>query len=169
VVFLPFPWAGSPLDNEQPLSFHDRETLRLTLDLGSGREEHRLWAEEELLAENLRLLYVAVTRAKCCCLFCWGRVKGLEHTALAHLLHRGCCPADDAQLIRELEECNTKEPLLDIRPYPEAFGTHRLASARNRPVLRPKTFQGRIDPGWSMTSYSRIIAGSDSPMDQGPG
>jgi exodeoxyribonuclease V beta subunit len=165
VVFLPFPWAGSPLDTRQPLGFHDRETLRLTLDLGSGSEEHRLRAEEELLAENLRLFYVAVTRAKCCCLFCWGRVKGMERTALAHLLHQGRCPADDGQLIGELEQCSLQEPLLAIVPYPEAFGTHRLAIACDRPILRPKTFQGRIDPGWSMTSYSRMIAGSDSPMD----
>ena len=165
VVFLPFPWASRGLDTSQPLSFHDRNTLRLTLDLGTGQEEHRLWAEEELLAEDLRLLYVAVTRAKCCCLFCWGRVKGLERTALAHLLHQGHCPADDAELVRQLGSLNAAENLLDIRPYPPAFGTHRLAFASNRPILRPKTFQGRINPGWSMTSYSRLSAGSDSPMD----
>ena len=165
VVFLPFLWAGRSLDATRPLSFHHRQSLRLTFDLGTGRDEHRARAEEEQPAEELRLLYVAVTRAKSCCLFCWGRVKGMDRTGLAHLLHQGRCPEDDPALVRELAALNAAAPLVALRPYPEDFGTHRFVAATGASALHPISFQGRINPGWSMTSYSRLSAGSDSPAD----
>lgn len=163
VVVLPFLWSGRTPDTGGPLAFHARDSLRLVLDLGTGQEEHRRWAEEESLAEEVRLLYVALTRARSCCLFCWGRVSGLERTALAHLLHQGRCPEDDHALRRDLESLNSGEALLDLRPQPAAFGSHRLATAVAAPRLRPASFHGRISPGWSLTSYSRLSAGADLP------
>ncbi len=165
VVLLPFLWSARSISPDQPLSFHDRESLQMTVDLGSGEERHRQWAEEELLAEELRLLYVAVTRAKCCCFFYWGRVKGVERTALAHLLHRGTLPDTDADLVREIEALNGDETVAAIRPFPEAFGTTRLAGGNDAAMLRLKPFRGRINSGWSLTSYSRLTAESDSPME----
>ena len=152
VVFLPFPWAMRSLPEDQPLSFHHRQTLQLTIDLGTGTEEHRRWAVEEQLAEELRLLYVAVTRAKCCCLFCWGRVKGFEGTGLAHLLHQGLPLETDTELLRDLDCLNAAAPLLAITPFPEAFSATRLLAAGETAILCPLTFLGRINPGWSMTS-----------------
>ncbi|MCL2341041.1 MAG: exodeoxyribonuclease V subunit beta, partial [Proteobacteria bacterium] len=163
VVILPFLWFGRSPDSAGPLAFHDRDSLRLVLDLGAGREEHRRWAADEALAEEVRLLYVAMTRAKSCCLFCWGRVSGLEHAALAHLLHQGRCPEDDAALRRDLEALNRQEPLVELRSQPENFGSRRLAAATDAPRLRPASFHGRISPGWSLTSYSQLNAGADLP------
>ncbi|MDR2551182.1 MAG: exodeoxyribonuclease V subunit beta [Desulfobulbus sp.] len=163
VVILPFLWSGRTPATDGPLVFHRRDSLRLVLDLGTGQQEHRRWAEEEALAEEMRLLYVAMTRAKSCCLFCWGRVSGMERTALAHLLHQGRCPEDDIGLRRELESLNKERLLCELRPYPETFGSHRLAAADKVPRLRPAVFPGRISPGWSLTSYSRLSAGADQP------
>jgi exodeoxyribonuclease V beta subunit len=164
VVILPFLWAERPSPSNGPLTFHDRDSLRLTVDLGTGREEHRRWAEEEQLAEELRLLYVAMTRAKSCCLFCWGRVRGLERTALAYLLHNASSPVDDAALAADLETLNSREPLLARRSFPAAFGTHRLANTTEVPPLQPAVFHGRINPGWTMTSYSRLSAGREAEV-----
>lgn len=171
VVILPFLWAGRPSPSNGPLTFHDRDSLRLTVDLGTGIEEHRRWAEQEQLAEELRLLYVAMTRAKSCCLFCWGRVRGLERTALSYLLHNATCPVDDAALTADLEALNSREPLLALHPFPAEFGTHRLVSTTEIPSLQPAIFRGRINPGWTMTSYSRLSAGKEAdaptePTDQ---
>jgi len=166
VVFLPFLWAMRSLPDNQPLSFHHRLTLQTTIDLGTGKEEHRRWAEEEQLAEELRLLYVAVTRAKCCCLFCWGRVKGFERTGLAHLLHRGLVPDTDTALLGDLACLNESAPVIAITPFPESFGTTRRSALGESPILRSKSFFGRINLGWSMTSYSRLTAGTDSPPDR---
>jgi exodeoxyribonuclease V beta subunit len=162
VVFLPFLWATRSLPEDQPLSFHHRQSLQLTIDLGTGVDDHRNWAEEERLAEELRLLYVAVTRAKCCCLFCWGRVKGFERSGLAHLLHQGQSLATDAELLRDLERLNAEASVLAIKPFPEAFNAPRLRAAGETVALHPQVFQGRINPGWSMISYSRLTAGAES-------
>ncbi|MCL1980461.1 MAG: exodeoxyribonuclease V subunit beta, partial [Proteobacteria bacterium] len=161
LVILPFLWSGRTPATTGPIAFHRRDNQRLVFDLGSGRPEHRLWAEEEALAEEMRLLYVAMTRAKSCCLFCWGRVSSMERTGLAHLLHQGCCPENDAELRRELESLNREQLLLEQQTYPETFGSHQPAAADDDPPLHPAVFPGRINPGWSLTSYSRLSAGAD--------
>ncbi|MCB1123603.1 MAG: PD-(D/E)XK nuclease family protein, partial [Verrucomicrobiae bacterium] len=63
IVFCPFHWTGK---KSRETLFHDRNNEnRLTLDL-SGKEvnsDHNAQADEENLAEEIRLLYVGVTRA----------------------------------------------------------------------------------------------------------
>jgi exodeoxyribonuclease V beta subunit len=163
VVFLPFLWHGRSLSPDQPVTFHDRRSLQMTVDLGTGAEEHRRWAEEEQLAEDLRLLYVAITRAQYCCLFCWGRVKGLEQTALAHLLHQGQLPADDTDLQRDLEQLNKMKRVLTLQPGSGISSAAPRTANLAPPLLQLQSFQGRINPGWSLTSYSRLTATGDSP------
>ena len=91
IVFCPYGWDGSALRPDEPVIFHaDDSDARLTVDLGSDRlDTHRTLAQHELLAENLRLLYVAVTRAKKRCYLAWGRIRSAETSAMAYLLHLG--------------------------------------------------------------------------------
>jgi exodeoxyribonuclease V beta subunit len=65
VVFCPFAWSGSSARGKE-VFFHDPAAdRRLTLDLGGDDSAlSRRYAEAETLSENLRLLYVALTRAK---------------------------------------------------------------------------------------------------------
>ncbi|MFN8627547.1 MAG: exodeoxyribonuclease V subunit beta [Candidatus Binatia bacterium] len=96
VVYCPFLWDGKLLhkaDAEQP-RFHDpTDRQRLKLDLGSpAREQHLELARREALAENLRLLYVAVTRAKHRCTIVWGAFNEAETSALGYLLHQPRSP-----------------------------------------------------------------------------
>ena len=73
VVFCPFLYGGISTSGEVVM-FHD-ESGRLVRDFGSREiRAHRAVAERETLAENLRLLYVALTRAKHRCVFFTGRV-----------------------------------------------------------------------------------------------
>ncbi|WP_137938467.1 exodeoxyribonuclease V subunit beta [Chitinivorax sp. B] len=105
VVFCPFLWDGKLMHpNENAVAFHD-EQGRARLNFGLGdMESHRRMASRERLAEKLRLLYVALTRAKHRCYVVWGQIdtpstsskddkpsEGLHTSALAWLLHP---PAD---------------------------------------------------------------------------
>lgn len=68
IVFCPFLWLPAESSVRTELQFHDRADpdRRLTFDLRgkkAGAAEHREWQSEEVRAEELRLLYVAVTRA----------------------------------------------------------------------------------------------------------
>ncbi|WPD23468.1 MAG: exodeoxyribonuclease V subunit beta [Candidatus Electrothrix scaldis] len=157
VVFLPFLWAARPCSRERPLAFHRPDQPdQLCLDLGSGEDEHFALAEKERLAEDLRLLYVAVTRARACCFFCWGRVSKMEDSALCYLLHGGLPDAE--QLLPELERLNEDNDLLALKPFPERFLPAKLNAIDNETQLVSASFTGQIDTRWQLTSYSGLIA-----------
>ena len=82
VVFCPFGWEGSTIKNKE-IVFHDNtENYNLVLDLDAGQNSlHIVRAQNELLAENLRLLYVALTRAKKRCYLAWGCFKTAQTSA----------------------------------------------------------------------------------------
>lgn len=91
VVFCPFLWGASTAEKKKPALFHDpRADLQLTLDLGSPDLEQSLpFKEKELLAENIRLAYVAVTRARSRCYLVWGLFNDAETSAPSYLFHYG--------------------------------------------------------------------------------
>jgi exodeoxyribonuclease V beta subunit len=85
IVYCPFPW---PLQfNEVAVKFHD-EQGNVKVDLGSeGCEANKEASHREEFSEALRVLYVAVTRAKYRCTLYWGRAKNWKKAALGYLLH----------------------------------------------------------------------------------
>ena len=95
VVFIPYLWECKPVDvsGDSLLRFHDADG-NLVVDLGSADfSQHGYCAERERLAEDIRLAYVATTRARSKVYLAWGdvgdgRMKGPpSKTALAYLLH----------------------------------------------------------------------------------
>ena len=92
VVFLPFAWdARDPSRGRaEYAAYHGNEAdgFPEVLDLEPD-EDARAVARREELSEELRLLYVALTRAKYRCVVTWGQVRFAERAPLAWLLHRG--------------------------------------------------------------------------------
>jgi len=89
IVFCPFLWTDAESSGRQELLFHDREDQekRLTFDLRgkkAGAKEHQDWQSEEVRAEELRLLYVALTRAMNRCYIYLPEEK-TDKSPLAHL------------------------------------------------------------------------------------
>jgi exodeoxyribonuclease V beta subunit len=85
IVYCPFPWVR--LRSEVAVKFHD-EHGNIKFDLGSEHwEAHQEASRREEFSEAVRLLYVAVTRAKYRCTLYWGRVTGWKNAALGYLLH----------------------------------------------------------------------------------
>ena len=161
VVFLPFLWAARPCSPKRPLAFHRPEQPeQLCLDLGSGKDEHFLLAEKERLAEDLRLLYVAVTRARACCFFCWGRISKMEESALCYLLHGGLL--DPEQLLTDLNRLDSGTGMLTLKPFPESFVPPKLNNTDTNVTLASPIFKGKIDTRWRLTSYSGLISSLDS-------
>ena len=91
VVFLPFAWDVRDPSRSRGgyAAYHEgtAEGYREVLDLDPS-EAARAAARREEVSEDLRLLYVALTRAKYRCVVTWGRVNSSEHAPLAWLLHR---------------------------------------------------------------------------------
>ena len=102
IVYLPSLWedasprgpsdvlAGSDEGRNPPIRCYDPDAGRRVLDLGGPRYvEHAARQKEEVLSEQLRLLYVGLTRAKRQCVVLWGAI-GRGHyasTPIAWLLH----------------------------------------------------------------------------------
>src|SRR5208283_385168 len=91
-------------------------------DLGPDiADEHRQQAKQERLAENVRLLYVTLTRASHRCYFTWGGVKGAATSAPSWLLHRP--PATTGPLLETLEahfkSLSDESMLTDLTPLGE--------------------------------------------------
>ncbi|HHO49114.1 MAG TPA: exodeoxyribonuclease V subunit beta, partial [Desulfobacteraceae bacterium] len=164
IVFLPFLWGVRQIQPDEIFAFHDQHTFQLQVDIGSAREENHRRAEQERLAEDLRLLYVALTRARHCCYLAWGRINFMEKSALAWLLHRAdgdVVPADaltDEKIGNDIQKLNDGEELVHFVPMPAAGEAGDSEEFRPPPPPAALTFSGRIDTGWSISSYSRLAS-----------
>ncbi|MCP5424126.1 MAG: exodeoxyribonuclease V subunit beta [Gammaproteobacteria bacterium] len=179
IVFCPFLWDGDlKLEDgrkQTVISFHDPENdYQAVLDIGSPlQEQRRPHAVREELAENLRLAYVALTRAQYRCYTVFGAVKDAEASALAWLLFRPTVlPVDgDAlkaqrELVSQLNEQALRQGLRDlvtashgtvrIEDLPGAEGEHYRPERRDDLTLRARAFGGHLRRGWYLTSFSAL-------------
>ncbi|MEJ5359742.1 MAG: UvrD-helicase domain-containing protein [Desulfobacterales bacterium] len=179
VVFLPFAGTASQVDGKDFL-FHDPcGDDRPTLDVSGEKESpRRIQALKEDLAENLRLFYVALTRARERCYLAWGRTRSAQSSALAWLL-RSADPEGEAgadpvgSLLREYRKLDDEALIQRLsRLVADAEGAIALEPPPAEEALPPATkpapppcslsrraFSGRIDDTWGVTSYSALIAG----------
>jgi exodeoxyribonuclease V beta subunit len=95
VVFCPFTWNDASLFgfDHTAVKFHD-EVGSLKVDLGSAaKADHLIASKREAASEAIRLLYVAVTRAKHQCTLFWGPGHRWKDSAFAYLIHDADSPA----------------------------------------------------------------------------
>jgi len=182
IVFCPFCWEG--LDSRaDELIFHpSSESRKPTLDLGSEeREQHEILAQNERLAESLRLVYVAVTRAKQRCYLAWGNIKNTETSALAYLFHsQGMNPSEGIvsclknhvssrqkdELIADLSLLAKKsQGTVDIVFLPEDSKQQPISRKRDSRTLLCRHFSGNIDSSWKISSYSSMISSGFQDID----
>lgn len=178
VVFCPFAWDSSRIkESKGPFVFHDEaDNMRLTLDLGSRHMgENRVCAEKERLAENLRLLYVALTRAKSRCYLVWGRFNEAETSALAYLLHQppSLKPTNvvsatgqrfkgltDEDILRELKGAIDKgKGSIGVSEMPMGLAEKYSPLFQKEMTLGCRIFSGNIDRQWHISSFSSLVSG----------
>ena len=189
IVFCPFVWGNSRSRNSQgPFMFHDEaDNMRLTLDLGSDAlERNRMISEKETLAENLRLFYVALTRAKNRCYLAWGRFNQADTSAPAYLFHPPGSDAgdnivdatgirfkslSDQELYSDLKAvCDKARGCIRLSEMPNEAGRKYTSAASETGNLEFHLFRGRIDPQFRVTSFSSMVSGrheSAELFDQG--
>ncbi len=173
LVFLPFLWhAGTSKDNNSPVLFHDPEDNHaLVLDLGSENRERALQLNRnEGAAEDMRLLYVALTRASAGVRIFWGGFAGIEGSALGQLLHSGGL-GDDQILLADLEQlCETSGKSIEavmLKPDTLPEGLFDPQTVQDTDFF-PKTMTRKISPAWRISSYSALAAGHNyDPVQDG--
>ena len=83
VVFCPFFWDSIIRSSNKDLVVSCHENNQLVVDIAGENTARINQRNRESLAEELRLLYVAITRAKHRCYLFWGRVKAQKGWATA--------------------------------------------------------------------------------------
>jgi exodeoxyribonuclease V beta subunit len=176
VVFCPFNWweISDRREKEKDFFFHDPwDEGKLKLVLGAEGDGKWAWARKEFLAEDLRLLYVSLTRAKNRCYLIWGRFKNAEGSALAYILHPPLEGKDDVvEATRQHFQSLSAEAIgqdLERLVY-RSEGSIRLSEPPSilpgplspmegdRRPLRPPPAPPSIPRDWGIPSFSSWIA-----------
>ena len=160
VVFIPF--ICSWRKGTEPI-FHDEIEQRTVLDL-EGHQQYKDLAEKERLAEDLRLLYVALTRSVHRCYLGIAPYKtrssknnetDLHHTAIGWLLNDGK-PIKTSELGTLLEKLILGKSAFSISAPPKYTLPPYKAPLKEDQKLKSLTFSAQIEMDWRVTSYSEL-------------
>ncbi len=187
VVYCPYLWDASPAAGaRQPVVFHDADNGgRRTLDVGcsdrSGPaqkryKDHRDAATAEQRGEDLRLMYVALTRARHQVVAWWGRADQCRHSPLGRLL---LCRDTTTGFVRDAFSNEPKDKdigaaldtlldrtrpgLISVEATGDRDGPSTPAGSGPAPVPAPVTlesarFERALDLRWRRASYTSITA-----------
>ncbi|MGF1688891.1 exodeoxyribonuclease V subunit beta [Photobacterium japonica] len=177
VVFMPFVCSYREVDSKGEVKYHDETSHQTVLDIAKHSDAIEK-ADKERLAEDLRLIYVALTRAVYGCYVGMAAVRngrstkeptGLHRSAMGHLVQNG-----EAGGVAALELALAKltegpasiavvappeKPALPWQPIEEVMA-----------ALLPQPFTASLERNWWMTSYSSLVkqghqAHHDSSLD----
>jgi len=181
IVFCPYSWKDASIEHqgEEQVFFHENATGNLARDLGSqDYEANKQQALVEKMAEEVRLLYVALTRAKHRCYFVWGAFNGASASAAAWLLHS---PAeaepdpvtalaehfnqlDDVSLLGDLNKLAEQSKDADgraaiaVKELPEPTTAMFEVSNIAGPALEHRNFTATISRDWRISSFTSLTA-----------
>lgn len=170
LVFLPFIWADKNEPNKyKDASYYDEQRQEVVLNFDTSNAEAQEKKLKAATAENLRLLYVALTRAEQGC-FIWlmnntSHNKSAAHeSALGALLNLGPLAKDTEPDWSALSQTYMPQiyfgalPNWRTAPRPATSQTHNLPQAQNFTVP-PFDF-------WRVSSYSALAAPSTEQFAQ---
>ena len=167
VVYVPFPSAlntGKPKAGGSVI-FHDREQFSTVIDVGSDEiSDNRALELEEKLSEELRLLYVTLTRARSSCVLYWGDAFQIKNSALWYLIH-GDLPEADIELmhadLRQLAEASGGS----IEVAPISADQHvRFNESQVQQALSLPAYSTKINQRWGLSSYTGLLRGEDPDL-----
>ncbi|NVN92536.1 MAG: exodeoxyribonuclease V subunit beta [Desulfuromonadales bacterium] len=188
VVFCPFLWGGVR-GNDEVVAFHEDDTM--VKDFGSpDYDRHRTLAQKETLAENLRLLYVALTRAQYCCYLCAGKINDRtrknrpETSPLSYLFHASAetrtaddlvgalasevSDLDQVQVVNQLRDfAGLSDENISVSPLPETVAVvpdFTWSVQGSVPVCR--AFAGRVSGDWRVASFTSFSAHGKTAIEQ---
>ncbi|MFC4128725.1 UvrD-helicase domain-containing protein [Nocardia rhizosphaerae] len=176
VVYLPFAWDSAKNPYPATLLFHDDNGTRV-LDIGGkeapGYGERQLRCEAEEAGEELRLLYVALTRAMCQVVAWWAPAVTTAAAPLHRMLfgrrpgsaqvpRRADIPAERAAAARMSEWAAPAAEVISVTAVdrPDDIAPRRVRTDLPTGELAAAEFTRALDQQWRRTSYSALTAGA---------
>jgi exodeoxyribonuclease V beta subunit len=170
VVYVPFGWDGARNPNPKSLLFHDSSGNRVR-DIGGdqspGYQLRQQQCEREEAGEELRLLYVALTRAQSQVVLWWAPSYGTAVSPLHRLLFgRTADSAEpvakhsvppDARLGSVFADLAARAPdVIAAEPVGARRRLRWTPPADHPPALAVARFRRPVDLLWRRTSYSAL-------------
>ena len=164
VVFAPFLWhAQDRRQRTRDAAFHDpREDYAPTLLLSCPADApEREYAAQEDLGEELRLLYVALTRAQHRVYGAWGAVKGAHLGPLGWLWHGGEDSTAEAMAARLGEIAAASGGAIQVLPLPRPDDSLPRLAAAPPEQWTHRDFPGTVSAGTSSWSFTALLRQAD--------
>ena len=177
---LPVPVGAGWIRSKEPVAFHDPATgYKRTVDVGLEGRTFKRHSEQYLIeqrGEDLRLAYVALTRAKHQAVVWWAGTRYSRNSPLARLLFAkdadgvvkafgDSTPADAAVVERFRELAAAAPGRIAVERSALAGVPAAWSPALEPPVgLQAARFDRRLDLWWRRTSYTDITAEAHDPL-----
>jgi exodeoxyribonuclease V beta subunit len=185
IVYHPFAWQPGYIDKDEPPAYHDDQNDDTwTIDVG-GRygpdfARHRQLRDREQRGEDLRLLYVTLTRTMHQATIWWAGAAQCHNSALGRLLFarsldgaiaaEGTYTPEDDEVVARLEELAAEAPgKVAVERVEAATGARWAGEPVPAFQLAAGTFERTLDARWRRVSYSGIVsAAREQPVATEP-
>ena len=168
IVFCPFLWdVNLRADKDEIIRFHDPEQANAAqvafVEPAISRAKELVTVEEQ--AEDLRLLYVALTRARERCVINWASVKGVNDSALFNLLHPQLTAIESDAMMADLQAlAAANAAVISVQTIAEQ-NTQMFNTVQDDELkLNVREFKGQIHRPWRIGSFSALTAGHDAEL-----
>ena len=170
VVFCPFAWFGHQPNTETTAEYYDADAKTPVLDVRPSPAALDRQRDEQQ-SDELRLLYVALTRAQYRCEVTWARVTHGEYSPLAWLLHgeesrkasaghvHGLSAADWLAEVRQFGE-RAADAISTCEATPTLAGGSVAAARPGAEPLAARQLRRRLARIRQLTSYSALASGA---------
>lgn len=182
IVFAPFLYDSAELKSQEyiyHIDSNDKKITHTVLNL-SGDEAEKQQALIEELSESVRLMYVALTRAKVRCYTLWGRINKAELAAPMYVFHHHRIPSPEefintktipwndqsSDMLHDMRQlADQSKGAISVKVISEAdldtlgTGYAKTPERKSSPTLTCRTFTQykNLQPPWSLTSFSSLI------------
>ena len=176
IVYHPFAWQPGYIDQDEPPAYHDDQNDDLwTIDVGGkhGPEiaRHQRLRDREQRGEDLRLLYVALTRTMHQATVWWAGSYESRNSPLGRLLFardeagvvaaEGMHTPDDDEVAERLEALAAQAPgRIAVERVEAPSGASWEGEPHLAVELDAATFERTLDARWRRASYSSIVSGT---------
>lgn len=161
LVFLPFVFSYREASEAK---YYDSASDKTILDI-TKQDASLQQADKERLAEDLRLIYVALTRAVYGCFVGAAPLRngrstkeptGVHHSAMGYLLQNGQ-PGGIADLTAALQQHAQQLSCVRLADLPESVNEKLVVREAEKQALRANELKNEIDRNWRITSYSGLV------------
>lgn len=168
IVFCPFLWdANLRAADDNVIIFHqDDEDKTASVAFSEpvlSQAAESVTIEER--AEDLRLLYVALTRARERCVVVWANVKNVETSALFSFVHPKLNAADSVAMntdLNELVQASNGTISVELLNTDNAIVYQQTMA--DWQALSATEFNGIIQQPWRIGSFSALTHGHDAEL-----